>query len=251
MDVSPQDQAFKENITQVMQTLPPFLRTYIEQQKYTAAATGLMAKYKLRIDQGGVLELNLLLLLMGINNPTEFTQALLTDAKIDQQTVNSIIEDVNNQIFVPLRKEEEMQSRGNAAPQQSRPVAPMPPRPMAQQAAAAPHIAPLPPKTAMPTSATLGDIVRSVTSRPAETPKMLKDHEESHIEFSAPEIPRPVTPAPRIFSPVPENLPGMMPLVEKPAVTPITPPALPKIPPPPSITSYSSDPYREPIEGDN
>ena len=93
-----------------MQTLPPVVRTYLEQGKYSVVAQSLMSKYGLRIDQGGVLEREIMLLLMGIENPDEFTQALATEARIDEKTIGSIVQDINAQIFMPLR-EEEMRSK--------------------------------------------------------------------------------------------------------------------------------------------
>lgn len=90
---------------QVMQTLPPAIRSYLAQGKYTAVAQSLMAKYGLRIDQAAVLERETMLILMGIETPEEFTQTLSTEAGLNQQTVSSIVQDVNTQIFSPLREE--------------------------------------------------------------------------------------------------------------------------------------------------
>src|SRR5437016_5639315 len=141
------DLSLDESVKQVMRTLPPFIREYLSQGKYTSVAQGLMAKYKLRIDQGSVLERELMLLLMGIENPSEFVQALTEEAHIDQQTVNSLTKDINDQVFLPLRKQEEEESKKVAAPIPSKPVPSPAPKPVAPAPA---HIAPLPPKMAMP-----------------------------------------------------------------------------------------------------
>lgn len=113
-----QDQSsltLEESIKEVMRTLPPLIRNYLSQGKYTEVAKSLITKYTLRIDQGGILEREMMLLLMGIENPTEFTQALAEDAKLDKKTIENIAQDINTQIFVPLR--EQMRSGGaNAAP---------------------------------------------------------------------------------------------------------------------------------------
>ena len=315
MEISLQDPAFKESVTQVMQTLPPFIRTYIEQQKYTAVAVGLMTKYKLRIDQGGVLELNLLLLLMGINNPREFTLALIEKAKLDRQIVNNIVQDVNDQIFVPLRKEEE---KGTVQPAKIAVPTPPPstsqpasyfklenkiplPRPVSQPQKNVPPSTVskggLPPKVFLPRPSTLGEVVRSVLAapKPLDNNTLLEDHEEPHIAFEV-ESPE-VEPRGTLARPVvaPENLPGAMPPVTpevqpshilkveppmqfkpelpkvEPQMQPIIPipaevapelpkvepriqstaPAVPVAPKPIAvapITSYSSDPYREPVD---
>lgn len=110
--------SFDESVKQVMKSLPPVIRNYITGEKYTTVARGLMAKYKLRVDQGGVLEREILLLLMGVENPDEFTQALTEDAQLNKVVIASIVQDVNDQIFVPLRKEEE---KGGTVTQEVRP----------------------------------------------------------------------------------------------------------------------------------
>lgn len=115
-----QNLSFDESVKQVMKSLPPVIRNYITGEKYTTVARGLMAKYKLRVDQGGVLEREILLLLMGVENPDEFMQALAEDAQLNKVVIVGIVQDVNDQIFVPLRKEEE----GGAIEPQIQPVAP-------------------------------------------------------------------------------------------------------------------------------
>jgi hypothetical protein len=215
------DPTFNESVTRVMQTLPPFLRAYIEQQKYTTVATMLMSKYGLRIDQGGVLELNLLLLLMGIQDPSEFTEALLIKANLDQQMVNNIVKDINDQVFIPLRKEEEELSKNTLQQQaQSRSMPPT-----------APHIAPLPPKMVMPGGSSLSDAVRRVAPQSSFATQvvatnLLEDHEEPSVAFT--QTPSSNPPAP--------SAPGL------------GIPELRKTTPPPPLTSYSSDPYREPVD---
>jgi hypothetical protein len=121
METPQQTLSFDESVKQVMQTLPPPIRNYLAQGKYTAVAKSLMTKYGLRIDQGGVLEREIMLLLMGIDNPEEFTQALVEEARLDQQVVSGIVQEVNAQIFVPLR--EEMKRGAGAAPVPTRPSA--------------------------------------------------------------------------------------------------------------------------------
>lgn len=142
---------------------------------------------------------------------------------------------------------------------------------------AAPHIAPLPPKTVMPSraSGSLGDIVRSVIQTPLPAPKaaerinLLEDHEEPHIDLNKAPSPVPAAPVAPVVPPAPVNLPGAMPsyvipteVRPGPAVPPVAAPVAPKpvftapmqqkpvapaVPPAP-VAPYSSDPYREPID---
>lgn len=290
MNDNHQEPTLEESIQQVMRTLPPVVHDYVVQEKYTIVAKSLMAKYNLRIDQGGVLERELALLLMGIEDPTEFTQALADEAKLDQKTISAIAQDVNEQIFVPLREAEE-QGGMKEAPQSARPVVssqpashftlenkiPAPVRPQLPQRLLPPHVAPLPPKAAMPRAArsggTLGDVVRSILPPPApvESRTLLEDHEEPHIEINKLAAPAPLPPpAPvrptAVFGEgAPANLPGAMTgaasfpqgmtrdiPVPPPAPAPAPRPSMQPVPPKPAapapVTSYAADPYREPID---
>jgi len=210
-----------------------------------------MAKYGLRIDQSGILEREIMLLLMGVESPAEFTAALAEEAKLPKETITGIVQDVNSLIFVPLRQEEERNGMG--APVQApvkpmvptiplRPVAPIvpAPRPVVASSAeashpivvptrpvvvAAPHIAPLPPKTVMPThaAATLGDVMRSVLATPvpeleaAKSINLLEDHEEPSPSLKTMQAVAPVAftksvmPMAPVVPSAPVNLPGAMP----------------------------------------
>ena len=206
--MEPQEPTLDESIKQVMQTLPPVIRDYLSKGKYTAVARELMAKYSLHIDQSGILEREIMLLLMGIENPTEFTQALVEEAKIDKQVVDKIVQDVNTQIFIPL-KAEEMKSKGNGS---ERPAVQKTPAVLPQQS--------------------------------ATNEKLLENHEEPSMalreandlaSMGINKIPF----SPKKIVPLPANLPGtIQPLKQKP---------ISSIPPVPA-KPYSVDPYREPIE---
>ena len=237
---------------------------------------------------------------MGVDTPDEFTKALAEEAKLDQQTIDSIVQDLNAQIFVPLR--EEMRK----GPQPAAPAPPMATRaPSETSQGAAQGIArqinhaPLPPRPtppaprppvasgvggsnfnlqnkipppARPAGAPpiarpdLRSVLSSVTKEvPKLVPgeKLLEDHEEPHIEFHKAPTP-PIVPK---ASPPPPNLPGAMPPQTRPSGL-LVPPAPPKdgqwkaptppqvkspapkppVPPSPPPQSYTTDPYREPIE---
>ncbi len=249
-----------------MQTLPPPIRNYLTQGKYTAVARNLTAKYGLRIDQAGVLEREIMLLLMGIETPDEFAASLKSDARLTDDVVRTIMSDANQQIFVPLR--EEMMKAGvgttppappvrkpeipsvkpEAGPGQpeshfhlqnkiSAPSAPQntPSRP--------PMVPPRPPAPSEPSARPgLRDALAAITGAPKEpeNEKLLEDHEEPHIEFNKtpPAPPRPTQqPAPSLRTvPTPPNLPG-------------TPGPLPVRPVSPSIVSGPVTPRVIPAGG--
>lgn len=265
MNQDQKELTLEESVAQVMQTLPPLIRNYLAQGKYTAVAKGLMAKYGLRIDQGGVLEREMMLLLMGIENPDEFTQALAEEARLDRQTINGIVQDVNAQIFIPLR-EEEMRSGG----MKTSPAPGLPKLIPAQKPDGTPpshsHLQnKIPAPLNVSRSGTSGErsalrnVLAAVTREGGQTSlnpasRLLEDHEEPHIDISekvqvvsSPAQLKPYNlPLKPVFEP-PPNLPGAIyhPPIPKPPAVPPTPPK-PKSAVP--IAPYSSDPYREPLE---
>lgn len=274
--------SFDESVAQVMQTLPPVIRTYLAQGKYTMVTKGLMTKYGLRIDQGGVLEREIMLLLMGIENPDEFTQALVEEARIDPKAVANIVQDINTQIFVPLR-EEEMKSKAAGvqpiAAQPQRPVnAPVPnyTAPVAELPRGSYAPPPQSPRYPGQENANVNAFVRRVPQGPLNTDRpsvsvipppspVASDKWQgasptpSSAPAARPQIPVPQMPIPTPLQQAlrsvvpPANLPGAMP--PRPDVSdkvqgvsssvPLRPSNLPLTP---SSAPYSSDPYHEPIE---
>lgn len=257
MDQNQPELTLEESVKQVMQTLPPVIRDYLAAGRYTAVAKSLALKYNLRIDQAGVLERELMLLLMGIENPTEFTEALAQEANLGQEVIGGIVEDVNAQVFVPLREEEMRSSRPAPVETKSQESSQrfmhldnrIPP-PASSVAQSRPP-APLRATQGAVQNPGLRSVLASVTSE-VKADRLLEDHEEPHIEFNtAPSGVGPVIP--KAEPQAPQNLPGALPPVLVPplaeTVTPPAPPVRPQpLPPPAPAKPYSVDPYREPLE---
>ena len=268
MDTIIIDSALEEDIKQLLTEVPAPVRAYFASGKVEVVAKNLMQKYKLHVDQGAITEREIILLLLGLKDPSEFTQTLSTEASIDQQTINGIVQDINQQIFVPLREE---MRKGGTIEQLTKPaIAPAPPQPAAASVPkyappppprppiSNPSIAPLPPKFVMPIRPGASVAKRSLINliqKPMDfADKLLEDHEEPHIEFNKTspvagpaETPlgqalRRVLPRPPEASGVvgpPENLPGAIFHSEL-----SKPPVPPSIPPKP----YTIDPYHEPLD---
>ncbi|MDO8566956.1 MAG: hypothetical protein Q7R58_02275 [bacterium] len=238
MDQNKPDLTVDESVNQVMRTLPPVVRSYLVQGKHTAVAKNLMTKYGLRIDQAGVLEQEIILLIMGIDNPDEFTQVLAKDAKLDAQTINSITKDVNEQIFIPLREE---MRKGGGSIEPVKPATPASPRPSPEATVGAAKATqgtvqgnvPVPryfhlenkihPAPSMATKTTIPAPTspKATQGTAVESRKLLEDHEEPHIDIrdkvqgvSPPTI---KTPSPVADSPLRQALRTVMP--PRPAIT--------------------------------
>ena len=221
------DPTLENDIKELMKEVPAPIRAFFASGKVETVAKNLMQKYKFHIDQGAIVEREIILLLLGLKSPDEFTKTLAEEAKLDTQTVNGITRDVNDQIFVPLR--EEMRKGPQAVPQIPKPIAP--PREVVLQS----RTTMIPANPQMPShqAQTFASMLKysppqkyfnlqnkippPATTKPMDSSKLLEDHEEPHIEFGK-------------TVPPPANLPGAMP------------------PPLPLVKPYSSDPYREPID---
>ena len=105
---------FEEDIKNVLAEVPPQVRTVFASGKVEIVAKNLMLKNRLHIDQGAILEREIILLLLGLHSPDEFTRTLIDEANINQIIVNDISRDINEQIFIPVQQQ--MRQGASAAP---------------------------------------------------------------------------------------------------------------------------------------
>jgi hypothetical protein len=261
---TPNEPSFDDSLATVVAQLPPPIREFIKSGKADPIAKELTQKYQLHLDQGAVVGREIILILLGIDSPADFTTALVQEAHLDASTVDAIVQEVNQRIFIPLRDQmrggivssiasatlpkpsvqpTEQRTRSQipsmSTPAQEKTLNRLAPeqKPMATMAKAAMNIpiAVPPPKPAEQASATRQPLPVGAPKPLAAALKaagipLLEDHEEPRIEFKKP-APAPVA-APKI----------PMTTMPKPS-TPVTPPVQSKPP-----MSYSADPYREPID---
>jgi hypothetical protein len=235
---------FEDDIKQILAEVPAPIRAFFASGKVQIVAKNLMQKYQFHIDQGAIVEREIIMLLLGINNPDEFIKALVEEAKLDQKTIDGIIQDINAQIFMPLR-EEEMKSGGVKTEPSAKPAMPpaawranVPPAPRPPQInVSVPSYASRPFEASQPAGVVgpplqspkyfhledkidplLIKVIPEIKHSPViPTPslkvakgtaiageKLLEDHEESHINLDK--------------SSVPINLPGTIPLITVPEI---------------------------------
>ena len=253
------EQTYDESLAIVIASLPPPIRRVFQGDTIPKISRELYAKYQLHVDQGAILEREIIQLLLGVKDPTEFVETLENEAHLPKEKVVAIANDVNDRVFVPLREE---LRKGEPA------KAPTPPAP--SYGAWQPPKAPSPPvpSTPVPPPAPRPDVPRPSTLRPdlpalpeiPAAPALMDGMSADRAPLPpravlpkrppAPPVPRapgasailpPPPPtarvAPRPAPPPPPNLPGALPEV----------PAAPKAPPVHG-SSYATDPYREPLD---
>ena len=246
-----------QSINVLLARVPRPVREYVISD-LSNEVQSLMGRYQLHVDQGGVLQRELLLMLLGQQEPAGFMKELAT-AGIEQGKVQSMMVDINEEIFKPLRKREQEAPPESAAPAPTpppaprpTPAAPPPPPPdrgvrtmeMDQQQALAqpqpPTYAPPTPQAFPPGSQTQTYWVPvSITATPQ--PYMAQSPQYAY----PPQAPAPPPPPPAPVAPPPPPPP---PVVEE-RWQPPPPPNLPteERPSIPLRKEYGNDPYREPV----
>ncbi|MDB5195141.1 MAG: Phage Tail Collar [Parcubacteria group bacterium] len=272
-------------IATLVDDLPRPVREFVLGPERDRISLSLTQKYSLHADQAAAFEQTYLFLLLGVSSPEEFAQAL-KNAGISEETVLGLTNDINEQVFKPLRAK--IQESTGTPPDSSAPAIPAPVIPSTSGGASAvsktpiPVAPPLPPPpiprpiSAPPAMPIARPVPPPLPPPPPAVPlydtepamrtmatdmQAAKEHRVPEPLFSRPAPAAPL--APVVAAPLP-------PPVEPPAphrtMSSIVPPPLPHVyeppaasraplaPPPPNLPGaptappYSVDPYREPME---
>ena len=131
-------------VSVLVSELPTAVKRFVTSSSRDQIIAAIAQKYQLRTDQAGELQRAFIYMLLGVSSPQEFTMDL-QESGIPNETISEIILEVNNQVFIPLRNEEE-----EAAKKQ--PMLPPPAIGVQQPAPPAPIkvAAPQPPAPPMP-----------------------------------------------------------------------------------------------------
>ncbi len=266
------DQDFVDQMRALLEDVPPAIRSFILNE-LPSQAERLTNTYRLHADQGGLLERELLLMLAGEEQPSDFSKEL-TDAGIPADTVRNIITDVNENIFKKLQAAE-LEATPQEAPAEPKPAyrseparVAMPVMQVASQSAA-----PVPPVTAAPSVPSHINLIQaepavvppSSAQAPISMPASPAMPEMRTMASDINAIEHPSAPALATFAPA--TVRSTMPIIPNPAhvspartfqtasvpftsiptasqpISEISAPA-----PVSGIATYSSDPYREPVE---
>lgn len=89
-----------------MDALPQPVQNFLSGPDRNRVVIELSKKYNLHVDQAGKFEQTFIHMLLGVSSPEEFVDAL-TKANIPAESVRGLAQDVNEQVFLPLRKAEQ------------------------------------------------------------------------------------------------------------------------------------------------
>lgn len=203
------------------------------------------ARYRLHVDVAGSIERDTGYLLLGLISPAEFFGGLML-LGTDEQTARGIMEEINERIFLPLKRQMSGTPSAPVAPENytatSEPVTPM--REDASVPTPKPSFATVPSIDYTPSPKT------SVTlpGSPVEVP-LSRGPQSIRIPVPTVHEETPLPAAPSIVSPLPNPSPAPVYRAPEPAQQPSNPqPApVPTSTPAPIRKEYGADPYREPL----
>jgi hypothetical protein len=232
--------------------LPVPIRSYLIDDEMASVIQAIGTKYNLHVDIIGTLGKGASYMLMGIQSPAE-TLGELVLAGVDGATAQKILEDLNSQIFIPVREhvknykegdEEQVEDTTHAemlvqtstptpAVSQSPEPVPQPTPVIVSAPQTTPSIPPTPPTPVMPQVS----VAPTSPATPEQSMRTMASDVDALHQHRAPE-PIPYSAPPPVIPPVP--IP--------PAIPARTTPPPPNLPGAPLTKEYGNDPYREPVE---
>ncbi len=255
-------------VSTLMKELPKPVQDFLAGPERDRISNELSQKHRLHVDQAGEFERAYLFMLLGIMSPNEFVSTL-TEAGIAPEAVSALAADVNEMVFIPLRKKE--RDPRSAMPAAAIPQKPAPLPPPAIEYKPAPVTlpgsdvpAPMPAMSQTPQHLAAVPVVAPapivpeqhfVQSMPGAGVHQPGWHPAAAVHIYVPAHAAPQQQAAYVPSaPMPE--PAAAPL---PAPAPVYIPPAPPAPAPQPVTimpsavsipikkEFGADPYREPI----
>ncbi len=138
--------SLEDSIATLLSALPKPVQAFVLGPDRPRIAIELSKKYNLHVDQAGVLEQAFMQMLLGVSSPQEFVDSL-TKAGIPPDSVRGLAQDVNEQVFVPLRKAEQA---GEPVARPAPPAPPVVPRASATLPGSTEPVPVTPPRPTMP-----------------------------------------------------------------------------------------------------
>lgn len=253
----------QERVIAAYQQAPEPVREVFSSEVTAGVVADIRTQYRLHVDIAGNIGNEVGYLLLGLRSPAEFLGGLILMGT-DEQTARSIVQEINDRIFIPLQQKM-LRGNGNATQdvpqtpinQESVPVATMP------QPAVAPMPAPAVAFSQPP------EIQQPAVPHTAPAAEPMPIHGQPAFVAAVPPPFQPQTPP--AYTVPPTATPPTQPAAQQPSQStpsfapqqqqPFSPPSptfVPPTPPIPPLTpqqpaaspltqEYSADPYREPI----
>lgn len=92
-----------ETYNQAIKKIPIEIWEVMSSEETTEKTILISKKYNLHVDQIGTLSSHIGMVMTGLLKPKDFIPELVIELKLDQETANKVAQEVNEQIFKPIR----------------------------------------------------------------------------------------------------------------------------------------------------
>lgn len=110
--------------------LPPDIRQAVEAADLDTRVQTIGAKHRLHLDQMGVLQDEVLLVMLGFETPEKFVDAVVRATNISREEAAAIATDINTEVIDPIRESLKKFTASKATPTPAVPAAPAAPAPV-------------------------------------------------------------------------------------------------------------------------
>lgn len=128
----------KNQLQALYDRLPEAIKSVYDRPETNDEIYEIGDKYKLHIDQIGVIIKTAYAVMLGIVKPTDFTSTFAKEADIPEDIANLITHDINEQVFAPIRQELMRGGQSESMPGASKPL-PRNVEPIGSQFSSAPY----------------------------------------------------------------------------------------------------------------
>lgn len=130
----------KKILLERFQSLPPALQQAIRSSNLRDQLKKIAEKFRLHIDQAAALENQTVMVMMGLQTPLEYTEALENELAVSENASYDIAEEANKEIFLPIREhlKKLFEEEGRRAEEEARRGEAVLEKPTAPESAAAP-----------------------------------------------------------------------------------------------------------------
>jgi hypothetical protein len=109
------EQESKTIIEDRVKKLPPEVRDVLASDELHKKIVGIGEKHHLHIDQIGVLEDEVVLVMMGLANPGDLAEELTKQSSLELPKAEEVVADVSQEIFLPIREAMKKFAESNVA----------------------------------------------------------------------------------------------------------------------------------------
>jgi hypothetical protein len=123
MDEQLTDQQLQQQLGERLKQLPKVVQDAIASADVQRHLRELASTHKLHIDQWELLENNVMLTLLGFQEPEALPTELQKDLNVDTAVASALAEDISRVVFAPIREELEREIQPEVAADEDEPIA--------------------------------------------------------------------------------------------------------------------------------